>query len=161
MSESDQNSIQESASGAFAVRAARPADFDTIIAVVDDWWGRPASRDWTRVFVDHFFGISLIAEREGELAGFLIGFLSPAKPENAYIHFLGVAPEFRRDGLVSSLYGRFFETARQHRRTRVKAITSPQNARSIAFQRSGRPLSQNFRPCPPNRSGASRKSSAA
>jgi hypothetical protein len=47
------------------VRGARPADFDTIIAVVDDWWGRPAARDLTRLFLDHFFGTSLIAEHGG------------------------------------------------------------------------------------------------
>ena len=27
--------------GGLAVRAARPQDFDVIIAVIDDWWGRP------------------------------------------------------------------------------------------------------------------------
>src|ERR1700730_7406626 len=78
--------------GRLAVRAARPEDFDAIIAVIDDWWGRPASRALTRLFLDHFFGTSLIAEQGGELAGFLVGFLSPSKPAEAYIHFAGVAP---------------------------------------------------------------------
>jgi ribosomal protein S18 acetylase RimI-like enzyme len=117
------------------VRAARPADFDTIIAVVDDWWGRPAARDLTRLFLDHFFGTSLIAEHGGELAGFLIGFLSPSKPQDAYIHFAAVAPAWRRTGLARSLYEQFFDRARQDGRTVVKAITSPQNGPSIAFHR--------------------------
>ncbi len=82
-----------------------------------------------------FFGTSLIAEHDGELAGFLIGFLSPAKPLQAYIHFAGVAPAWRGAGLARSLYEQFFDRARQDGRTVVKAITSPQNGPSIAFHR--------------------------
>jgi predicted GNAT superfamily acetyltransferase len=119
--------------GGLAVRPARPEDFDTIIAVIDDWWGRPASRGLTRLFLDHFFGTSLIAEHGGELAGFLIGFLSPSKPRDAYIHFAGVAPAWRGGGLARSLYEQFFDRARQDGRTVIKAITSPQNRPSIAF----------------------------
>jgi|HubBroStandDraft_6_1064221.scaffolds.fasta_scaffold81067_2 predicted GNAT superfamily acetyltransferase len=121
--------------GGLAVRAARPEDFDAIIAVIDEWWGRPASGGLTRLFLDHFFGTSLIAEHGGELAGFLVGFLSPSKPAEAYIHFAGVAPAWRGAGLARSLYERFFDRARQDGRTVIKAITSPQNGPSIAFHR--------------------------
>ncbi|MFG3260140.1 GNAT family N-acetyltransferase [Streptomyces sp. NPDC048172] len=118
----------------YTVRTARPADFDAIIAVVDDWWGRPASRDLTRVFLDHFFATSLVAEdADGELAGFVVGFLSPSEPAYAYIHFTGVSPAMRRTGLARDLYERFFVRAREDGRTAVKAVTSPVNARSIAF----------------------------
>jgi predicted GNAT superfamily acetyltransferase len=117
------------------VRAARPADFDTIVGVVDEWWGRAMSTLLPRLFLDHFFGTSLIAEHDGELAGFLIGFLSPSKPQDAYIHFAAVAPAWRRTGLARSLYEQFFDLARHDGRTVVKAITSPQNGRSIAFHR--------------------------
>ncbi|MET9293372.1 GNAT family N-acetyltransferase [Streptomyces sp. NPDC003077] len=119
----------------FTTRAAVPEDFDAVVAVIDDWWGRPASRDLTRVFVNHFHETSLIAERDGELAGFVIGFLSPSNPREAYIHFTGVAPAWRRTGLGRFLYERFFAMARANGRTVVKALTSPQNDRSIAFHR--------------------------
>ncbi len=125
----------EAAPWSFTTRAAVPEDFDTVVSVVDDWWGRPASRDLTRVFVNHFHDTSLIAERDGELAGFVIGFLSPSRPDEAYIHFTGVNPAWRRTGLGRFLYERFFAMARANGRTVVKAITSPQNARSIAFHR--------------------------
>jgi len=115
------------------VRPARSEDFDAIVAVVDDWWGRPISTGLTRLFLDHFFGTSLIAEHGGELAGFLIGFLSPSKPQDAYIHFAAVAPAWRRTGLARRLYERFFDHARHDGRTAVAAITSPQNRASIAF----------------------------
>jgi ribosomal protein S18 acetylase RimI-like enzyme len=121
--------------GGLTVRAARPADYDAIIAVVDDWWGRVIAPGLPRLFLDHFFGTSLIAEDDGELAGFLIGFLSPSKPQEAYIHFAGVAPAWRRTGLAHRLYEQFFDRARRDGRTVVEAITSPQNATSIAFHR--------------------------
>ncbi len=116
------------------VRPARPDDFDQIIEVIDDWWGRPASRDLTRLFLDHFHSTSLIASTpELRLAGFVVGFLSPAQPDCAYIHFTGVHPDMRRTGLARDLYERFFDLARKAGRAQVKAITSPMNERSIAF----------------------------
>jgi ribosomal protein S18 acetylase RimI-like enzyme len=115
------------------VRSARPEDFGAIVAVVDDWWGRAISEGLPRLFLDHFFGTSLIAEHGGELAGFVIGFLSPSKPQHAYIHFAAVAPAWRRTGLARRLYEQFFDRARNDGRTVVKAITSPQNRGSIAF----------------------------
>jgi ribosomal protein S18 acetylase RimI-like enzyme len=115
------------------LRTATAADYDQIIAVVDDWWGRPIRHALPRVFVDHFHATSAIAESDGELGGFLIGFLSPSQPDAAYIHFVGVHPSLRGNGLARSLYERFFALARANARQRVSAITAPQNARSIAF----------------------------
>lgn len=115
------------------VRSAEPEDYDVIVGVVDDWWGRPAARDLTRVFVDHFHRTSLIAEADGVMTGFIIGFLSPSDQEAAYVHFAGVAPERRRTGLARDLYERFFAMAREDGRSKVKAITSPRNTTSIKF----------------------------
>jgi ribosomal protein S18 acetylase RimI-like enzyme len=115
------------------LRTATAADYDQIIAVVDDWWGRPIRRALPRVFVDHFHATSAIAESGGELAGFLIGFLSPSVPDTAYIHFVGVHPSLRGNGLARTLYERFFALAGANSRQRVSAITAPGNAGSIAF----------------------------
>jgi predicted GNAT superfamily acetyltransferase len=59
------------------LRTAEAADYDRIIAVVDDWWGRPLRHILPRLFLDHFHATSFVAEHGGDLAGFLIGFLSP------------------------------------------------------------------------------------
>jgi ribosomal protein S18 acetylase RimI-like enzyme len=118
---------------AIRLRTATAADYDQIIAVVDDWWGRPIGHALARVFLDHFYATSTIAESDGELAGFLIGFLSPSQPDAAYIHFVGVHPSLRGAGLARTLYERFFALAREHDRQMVSAITAPQNAGSIAF----------------------------
>jgi GNAT superfamily N-acetyltransferase len=120
------------------IRAARPEDYDKIIAVVDDWWGRPIAGALPRLFFDHFHRTSLLASLDDAVIGFLVGILSPSTPEDAYIHFVGVAPTARGTGLGRVLYERFFELARADGRTRVGAITAPVNAGSVAFhQRMG------------------------
>ena len=116
-----------------ALRTATAADFDPIIAVVDDWWGRPIRQALPRVFLDHFHATSTIAEADGDLAGFLIGFLSPSQPDAAYIHFVGVDPARRGGGLARVLYERFFALASADNRQVVRAITAATNAQSIAF----------------------------
>jgi ribosomal protein S18 acetylase RimI-like enzyme len=123
--------------GAVTVRAAQPADFGRIKAVIDEWWGWPVSDMVQRLFLDHFFATSLIAEEPGgALAGFVVGFHSPSVQDLAYIHFTGVAPEQRRTGLARDLYARFFAAARDAGCAKVQAITSPLNEGSIAFHRS-------------------------
>jgi len=120
--------------GDISLRTAQPADYDSIIAVVDDWWGRPVHRALPRLFLDHFRDTSLIAERSGGvLAGFLAGFGSPAQRDCAYIQFAGVAPEERRSGLARLLYQAFFEMAAKDGRRVVRAVTAPVNSASIAF----------------------------
>lgn len=117
------------------IRAARAADYDAIAAVVDEWWGRAILPVLPRLFLDHFHRTSLVAETEGRLSGFLIGFPSPSESDEAYIHFVGVHPDSRKSGLARALYERFFATARAHDRRVVTAITAPTNETSIAFHR--------------------------
>jgi ribosomal protein S18 acetylase RimI-like enzyme len=116
-------------------RTATPSDYDRIIAVVDDWWGREVHGILPRLFLDHFHRTSLIAETPDDLAGFLVGFLSPSLPDTAYIHFAGVNPAFRGTGMARRLYETFFALARADGRTTVRAVTSPQNTGSIAFHK--------------------------
>jgi ribosomal protein S18 acetylase RimI-like enzyme len=116
-----------------ALRTATPADYDRIAAVLDRWWGRPVSRALPRLFLDHFHATSAIAEADGDLAGFLVGILSPSLPDAAYIHFVGVHPDRRGDGLARTLYERFFALAAADGRTVVRAVTASVNAPSIAF----------------------------
>ncbi|WP_150240161.1 GNAT family N-acetyltransferase [Nocardiopsis quinghaiensis] len=118
------------------VRTALPSDHPRVVAVCDEWWERPVSHILPRLFLDHFHSTSLIAEAEGDLAGFLVGFPSPSVSGEAYVHFAGVAPEYRGTGLAGRLYDRFTEGARAEGRTVVRAVTSPANERSIAFHRS-------------------------
>ena len=115
------------------LRTAAAADYDRIIARLDDWWGRPVRQALPRLFLDHFHATSFVAGRDGDLAGFRIGFMSPSMPDAAYIHFAGVHPHFRGNGLARVLYQRFFELAAADGRHVVRAVTAPSNTGSIAF----------------------------
>lgn len=111
-------------------------DYAPIIAVVDAWWGgRPMAAMLPKLFFEHFADTSLIAEADGEPVGFLIGFLSPALPSEAYIHFAGVHPDHRQRGVGRALYERFFQMAGEAGRRRVRCVTSPINTASVAFHR--------------------------
>jgi ribosomal protein S18 acetylase RimI-like enzyme len=117
------------------IRPAVPSDYDRIAAVIDDWWGRPLRQVLPRLFLDHFHDTSFVAEDGAGLSGFLVGFLSPANREDAYVHFVGVEPGRRHGGLGRELYERFFALAREAGRSRVRAVTAPVNEASIAFHR--------------------------
>jgi ribosomal protein S18 acetylase RimI-like enzyme len=118
------------------IRHARPSDYGRVIGVLDVWWGgRRMAPMLPRLFFVHFESTSFVAEEDGELAGFLCGFLSQTHPEEAYVHFVGVDPKRRGHGIGRALYERFFETVRPQGRTVVRAVTSPVNQESVAFHR--------------------------
>jgi predicted GNAT superfamily acetyltransferase len=116
-----------------AIRPARADDYEAVVSVVDDWWGRPIARMLPRLFLDHFYTTSLVAEQDRELVGFLIGFHSVSAPDRAYVHFVSVRPAVRGTGLARRLYETFFAAAVQNGCKTVTAITSPINTRSVAF----------------------------
>jgi ribosomal protein S18 acetylase RimI-like enzyme len=118
------------------VRLLDHTDYDSIIAVIDDWWGgRHMVPMLPRLFFDHFRESSFIAQAGGDRLGFLVGFLSNPFPHEAYIHFVGVHPEHRRTGIGRILYERFFELGIREGRTVVRSVTSPVNENSIAFHK--------------------------
>ena len=107
------------------IRQADPADYDKVMAVLDDWWGGRQMRDMLpRLFFTHFRETSFVAELDGELAGFLVGFLSQTFPDEAYVHFVGVAPASRGAGVARALYERFFAAAKAYGRTLARCVTS-------------------------------------
>lgn len=118
-------------------RRPAEADYPRISRVIDDWWGgRRMDVLLPRLWLQHFTGTSWVAETpEGELAGFLVGFLSPDHPDVAYCHMLATHPNLRGRGVGRALYERFFGDARAAGRTEVRAVTWPANRTSLAFHR--------------------------
>jgi GNAT superfamily N-acetyltransferase len=121
------------------LRFRRPVadDHRFIVARVDHWWGgRKLHYLLPRLWLDHFTGTSWIVENgEGITIGFLVGFVSPDHPEEAYIHMVGTDPNHRGKGLGRALYERFFEDMRERGVRRVSAITWPGNRVSAGFHR--------------------------
>jgi predicted GNAT superfamily acetyltransferase len=120
---------------ALTIRHAQPSDYGRVIQHVNAWWGgRDMAPMLSKLFFLHFEGTSFVAERDdGTIAGFLIGFLSQTDESEAYVHFVGIAPELRESGLGRQFYERFFDAAREHGRTVVRCVTSPANTTSVAF----------------------------
>ena len=117
------------------IRTAVPADYDAIASVIDQWWGRPVLGSFPRLFLDLFYGSSLVIDGAHGPDAFLIGIFSPSDADRAYIHFVGVAPHVRRSGYGRLLYEEFFRRARADGRRTVSAITAPVNLRSADFHR--------------------------
>jgi ribosomal protein S18 acetylase RimI-like enzyme len=111
-----------------------PDDWERVVGVMPAWWaGRDLRALLPKVFFEHFRGSSLLVEHEAALVGFLVGFFCPDHDDEAYIHFVGVDPAWRRVGLARDLYRRFFGLARAEGRGVVRAVTAPVNTGSIAF----------------------------
>lgn len=110
--------------------------------MLDRWWGGlkgPAGAIerallLPRLYFQHFTTTSFLVERpDGELAAFLVGFLSQTEPDVAYVHFVGVDPALHGQGVGRALYRAFFALVRAQGRRYVHCITSPENAASQAF----------------------------
>jgi ribosomal protein S18 acetylase RimI-like enzyme len=118
------------------IRHVEPLDYEPIISVVDEWWGGRRMADMLpKLFFVHFRNTSFVAEREGSIVGFLIGFISQAQPQEAYVHFVGVHPLFRKLGLGKVLYLEFFSAVMPLGCSKVRCVTSPINKSSIAFHK--------------------------
>ncbi len=116
------------------IRHTEPRDFYFVTSVIDDWWGGRHMRDMLpKLFFVHFRETSFIAEMDGQIVGFLNGFFSQTFSDEAYIHFVGVHPDYRKASVARALYEKFFEVTRAHGRHCVRCVTSPVNKTSIAF----------------------------
>lgn len=118
------------------IRLINGEDFNMISPLINDWWGgRQMSDMLPRLFFDHFKQTSFIAENNGEIVGFLIGFYSQTFKDEAYIHFIGVHPEHRSLHIGRQLYETFFIEVKNANRSIVKCVTSPVNKASISFHK--------------------------
>lgn len=116
------------------LRQLREEDFPFIINVLDDWWGgRSMTSLLQRLFFTHFHSTSWVLVQDEKIIDFLVGFLSQSHPGEAYIHFVGLHPAYRKQGFGRMLYRHFFRQAHQQGCRTVRCITSPINRGSIAF----------------------------
>lgn len=118
------------------IRHLEKSDYPSIISVINDWWGGRNMVDMLpKIFFIHFRHTSFAAEIDYKIVGFLSGFISQNYPDEAYAHFLGVHPGYRKLGIGRKLYMHFFDAAKNNGCQLVRSITSPVNTASIAFHR--------------------------
>jgi GNAT superfamily N-acetyltransferase len=119
------------------IRFVKNSDYYVLSPLINKWWGGRQMADMLpKLFFDHFNNTSFIAEKNGEIVGFLIGFLSQSHSEEAYIHFVGIHPEYRKHNIGKTLYNEFFKVVKKENRKIVRAVTSPVNKVSIAYHTS-------------------------
>jgi ribosomal protein S18 acetylase RimI-like enzyme len=99
------------------------------------FWGE---RDLSRLhhpMLVHDFGETALLMRDGEgtIIGYLFGLLTPAG--TGYVHLVAVREGRRHEGLGRRLYEEFESIVQSLGGVRLKAITRPENRRSIAFHR--------------------------
>ncbi|MFX1443131.1 MAG: GNAT family N-acetyltransferase [Promethearchaeota archaeon] len=115
-------------------RNGNPLDYEKVVKLQPLWWnGRDLTSLILKIFFIHFRDTIFIAEKDGEIVGFLIGFFSQYFSNEAYIHFIGIHPNFRKKGLGFALYTKFFNLCDLNNRIVIHSATSPINKDSIKF----------------------------
>jgi ribosomal protein S18 acetylase RimI-like enzyme len=116
------------------IRHATEEDFMDCVNISHAAWPEFRERESIyHLFCKHFSNTSFVALSEGVTRGFLLGFLSQTDAMVAYLHLVAVHPNWQNHGIAKSLYMRFFQTAREQGRRRIRLIVNPDNARSLRF----------------------------
>ena len=117
------------------IRRATLADHAVIVSVVDQWWGgRRMAALVPSLFLEHFSGTSFVAEDDsGDMVGFLVGFRSQDRPDEAYVHFIGVRPDVRGRGVGRALHHEFATCVAERGVSTIRCVTSTSNTDSVAF----------------------------
>ena len=114
-------------------RSITKPDFDSIVEVIDRWWGGPISTFAHPIFFYELGSKGLVVEAEDRIIGFLLGFVAHEPCLTGYVHLVGIHPDHRRKGVGRLLYQAFTETCQTANCERLKAITTIGNEGSIRF----------------------------
>ncbi len=109
-------------------------DYSYIINNLNDWWGgREMTNMLPRLFFNYFNDTGFVAVSDEKILGFFIGFFSQTDHRDAYVHFVGVDPEYRKHNIGRRLYDFFSERVLGAGVEKIYCVTSPINKISIAF----------------------------
>lgn len=118
------------------IRNMKESDFIACFEIA-----KRAGPEYERAAVYHLFSkffqrtCFVCQESNGAIRGFLLAFISPINKSDSYIHWIVVDPPFKRQGIASRLYERFFKAARRLGARRVRLTVAPTNSESLAFHR--------------------------
>jgi ribosomal protein S18 acetylase RimI-like enzyme len=114
------------------LRSVSVADLRTILGELEEFWDERDTGFLHQALYVHEFGeTSVLVERDGEILGYLLGFVSPDGA--GYIHAVAVRRSARGRGFARRMYERFCELVGARGADRLKAITSPENDGSRSF----------------------------
>jgi ribosomal protein S18 acetylase RimI-like enzyme len=120
------------------ISALEDSDFTHISTNLDSWWGgRNMAPMLPRLWFKDFQSTSfVIRSQDSTPIAFLVGYISQTDETKAYVHFIGVDPDYRKDGLGRSLYEAFISKAKDLDVHQIEAVTSPSNTTSLRFHES-------------------------
>lgn len=116
-------------------RAARPEDGQAMWALVKDMGGLELNTAYFYIlYCIDFADSCVVAEVDGELAGFVLGHRPPRRPDAVFVWQVGVAPWMRKQGLAGRLLDALL--AQQPASVRwLEASVTPGNAASRSLFR--------------------------
>jgi GNAT superfamily N-acetyltransferase len=110
------------------VRNAFPGDFLEIADKSKEWADLVIEREPVyHILTLHFRNTCFIAEDRGEMIGYLLGFRSQSRPEEAYIHLIQVAPRLRGNGIGRRMFNRFQSAAIAMGCKKIVTLSRPEN----------------------------------
>ncbi len=119
--------------GEISLRTVTVPDLAVILDELGDFWQEDRDMGFLHqaLYVHEFGETSVLAEQEGRILGYLLGFVAPGG--YGYIHAVGVRARARGKGLGRAMYERFASLVAARGARRLKAITAPENSESRAF----------------------------
>ncbi len=110
------------------VRNAFPGDFTEVANKSKEWADLVIERESIyHIMTEHFRSTCFIAEDRGQMIGYLLGFQSQSRPEEALVHLVQVAPRLRGNGVGRRMFNQFQATVKQMGCTRITTHSRPEN----------------------------------
>ncbi len=110
------------------VRNAFPDDFLEIANKSIEWADIVIERESIyHILTEHFRSTCFIAEDRGEMVGYLLGYRSQTRPEEALVHLIQVAPRLRGNGIGRRMFNQFQSAAIAMMCKKIVALSRPEN----------------------------------
>ncbi|XKG61904.1 diaminobutyrate acetyltransferase [Caenispirillum salinarum] len=115
------------------IRRATGEDGAAMFDLVRDTGSLDVNSPYAYLMMGHWFAdSSVVAERDGEIVGFIVGFVPPRQPDTVFVWQVGVAPSEKGRGLGKKMIDALLDLpGPQGRRPRyLEATVTPSNTAS-------------------------------
>ncbi len=110
------------------VRTAKQDDFLNVHEFVDNVEVIDTHPPFFYKIILRYFGDTcFIAEKGGEIVGFLLGFVSQNNPDNLFIWQIGVNPNMRKKGIAQKMLAEEEKEVKKRGCKRIEVTIAPEN----------------------------------
>lgn len=110
------------------VRNTFPGDFIEIANKSIEWADIVIERESIyHLLTEHFRGTCFVAEDRGDVIGYLLGYRSQSRPEEAVVHLVQVAPRLRGNGVGRRMFNQFQAAVKAMGCIRIATHSRPEN----------------------------------